>query len=211
MCSFPVWILQPVGVRMGAAGPSWGLRSTLGFFEGGQRPKVLCMSPLGWVMQEKGQNMSGEGPAPVGSAAPVTPPEWVLSLPWLCVQGKQSTSWLCLQTHISIAAGAMGSMQSFWTSGDEPCPCRAQSIPHSPPGLEKSSSVTPVTAPMGSGSGVCLDKMCWGTNWTKGQWQMGQGTCQAAWGQLVPLRNPPGLGASPPCSQQMHRHGCRAA
>lgn len=59
--------------------------------------------------------MSGEGPAPVGSAAPVTPPEWVLSLPWLCVQGKQSTSWLCLQTHISIAAGAMGSMQNLWT------------------------------------------------------------------------------------------------
>lgn len=110
-----------------------------------------------------------------------------------------------------LLLGPWGACKASGRGRHKPCPFRAQSIPHAPPRLEKSSSVTPVTAPMGSGSGVCLDKMCWGTNWTKGQWQTGQGTRQAAWGQLVPLRNPPGLGASPPCSLQMHRHGCRAA
>lgn len=143
----------------------------------------------------------------------VTLTEWVLSF-WLCVQGKPSRSWLCPQTHISIAAGAMEGMQSLWTSGHEPCSCRAQSIPcrdRIPPRLEKSSSTISVAAPRDSGSGVCLDKMCWDTNWTKGQGQVGQGARQAVWGQLVPHRNLPGSVCTPKYPQQRHRQGCRAA
>lgn len=48
-----------------------GLRSTLGSFEGGKRPKLLCMSPLGWVVQEKRTKPTWGGSCPaVGSASP---------------------------------------------------------------------------------------------------------------------------------------------
>lgn len=142
----------------------------------------------------------------MGPPALVTPPEWVLSLPWLCEQGKQSTSWLHLRTHISTAAGAMGSRQSLWTSGQEPCPCRAQSVARIPPRLEKSSPTTAVTAPTGSASG-CGWASVLGHKLDKGTEADGAGNSV---GSACSPQKLLGLRASPPYPQ-MHRHGCRAA
>lgn len=43
-----------------------------------------------------------------------------------------------------------------------------------------------LTAPVSSGCGVYLGKMCLNTNRTKGRWHTGQGTWQEMWDQLGP-------------------------
>lgn len=142
MCSLPPH-LEPLtqevillsSAARPVAAPSRRLSGPLGLFEGGNRPKLLCMSPLGWMVQEKKDKPRLVG----GSASACAMCQWV----WPAPVTQPCTRFFpfYLQTHISITAGVIQNTQSLWAPWHMPHPSEPSSISrgmdHIPPRLEK--------------------------------------------------------------------------